>query len=151
MSMYTVRTPRPPQPKPKPQRRVTAPPPPRRPPRRKPQRPVNWFAVAIVGAVAFLLGTLGFIAVIGVIYASDGNLVAFIAPPTPTPTPIPRWMPTYTLPINLYDPIADQTIAWDVPGDVWGEWIAMNLTEAPNFPVPLDLGSGARLFEHPAN
>ncbi len=138
MSMYTVRTPRPPQPKSKPQRRVTAPPPQRRPPRRKPQRPVNWFAVAIVGAVAFLLGTLGLIAVIGLIYASDGNLVAFIAPPTPTPTPIPRWMPTYALAINLYDPIDDQTITWDAPGDVWGEWIAMNLTEAPNFPVPLD-------------
>ncbi len=138
MSMQPVRTPRPPQKKRSPQRYASAPPPQRRPPPRKRPRPVNWFAVAIIGAVTFLIGTLGMIAVIGVIYASDGNVLAFVTPPTPTPTPIPRWLPTYALSMRLYDPLADETITWAVLPDVWADWMAIDLTAAPDFPIPLD-------------
>lgn len=126
MSLTTARTPRPPQPK----RRRPAPPPRRR------ARPINWFTIALIAAPLFLFATLGVIALIGVVYSSGGTLLAVA--PTPTPTPLPRWTPAYALAIRLYDPIRDETLTWDAAPNVWADWIAMPLTEAPDFPVPLD-------------
>ena len=126
MSYYTVRTPRPPQQKQK-----------RRPAARR--RPINWFMIGIIGAPLFLVGVLALIALIGTLFADNaGAIVFFSTPIPPTPTPIPRWIPPYALSIRLFDPIRNESINWDAAGDVWADWIAMTLTEAPDFPVPLD-------------
>lgn len=142
MSNYTVRTPRAPQdnrrptPPPKrPKQRKAAPRPRQAAPMRR-RRPVNWFTVGMIAAPLFLIGTLGMIALMGVLFMSDGSPLALL--PTPTPTPLPRWMPPYALSIRLYDPVRDESLTWDAPPDVWSNWIAAELTEAPNFPVPLD-------------
>lgn len=99
----------------------------------------RWFTVGIIGAPILFVGVLAMIGALGLLYMMGNSRVVVPTRIPPTPTEV-RYLPVNDLQLTAYDPIADETIDWFVPPDVWGEWISVPLS-APIpafFPVPLD-------------
>lgn len=49
--------------------------------------------------------------------------------------------------VQAYDPVRDENFTWNIPPDVWGNWIAVELAEAGRLQWHLDTQTGRAYFE----